>query len=452
MIILLIISIITLMWVLFFLRLLKSGRKFEYILVGSTFFHELILTIFPSIYSVINNFELENSMYANVTDVEILEVLLGELLFLSMFIFGYFLINKKYDYSINNKIEIISNSITVKIILVFGLIINISMVLKGGIENDSIIITHLTTVFWCIALIYSIYYFINNKLCFKNIFWNMCSILIIFSWLFITFKYGARGRLITVASIFISLSLLFDKRKYIYVCVFLVLVVAPLFAAMGDGPRRFEMIKNSSILDSIELLSDSFGTNNLIESDIFDNALHAYTGRAQGVRNSAMLYRDHNKGGGFSIYLGALTTFIPTYLLEQKPILGSDNADSSGYAMYRVISLGYNREGEMGPFLTSAHAYWEGGWIWVIVVGFITGLFWRYVFIFSSRFPVAIETAIIFSFSSSLLIDGLITMINPMYSIISMFMRSVAPLILIYWFVKKVLISYFYRIENSKKR
>ena len=47
-----------------------------------------------------------------------------------------------------------------------------------------------------------------------------------------------------------------------------------------------------------------------------------------------MLYQDHDAGGGgFAVYVGALTSFIPTFLWNDKPVLGSEDNSLDGYAM-----------------------------------------------------------------------------------------------------------------------
>ena len=85
----------------------------------------------------------------------------------------------------------------------------------------------------------------------------------------------------------------------------------------------------------------------------------------------------------------------------------------------------------MGPVLASAHAYWEGGFFWVVIAGAFTGLFWRAVVLWSDGYGQEIALVFGLTFGSALLIDGLITMMYPVYTLIDIVWVSILPLAMI---------------------
>jgi hypothetical protein len=210
----------------------------------------------------------------------------------------------------------------------------------------------------------------------------------------------------------------------------------PIFSTLGSSEARYQILKNVSIAESMPILID-LGINNLSNLNPLEEFSRSLASRAQGVRNSVVLYVDHDiyNGGGFKIYDGLLYSLIPKELIIKKPLLGSDSGDESGYAMYKVISLGYNL-GEMGPLLASAHAYWEGGLLWLVVAGLLTGLFWNFLFQKLSYLPTELKTILILCIAASFLVDGFISMLTPIYSILNTLIRTIIPISTIYFIFK----------------
>jgi hypothetical protein len=85
----------------------------------------------------------------------------------------------------------------------------------------------------------------------------------------------------------------------------------------------------------------------------------------------------------------------------------------------------------MGPVLASAHAYWEGGWVWLVIAGALTGVFWRGAMLWSDRNDAQIALVFGLTFGSAFLIDGFMTMMYPVYTLIDIVWSSILPLALL---------------------
>jgi hypothetical protein len=89
--------------------------------------------------------------------------------------------------------------------------------------------------------------------------------------------------------------------------------------------------------------------------------------------------------------------------------------------MFTVMRLGHGAPRYvMGPFLPSAHAYWEAGPLGVVFAGLLTGLIWATVVRLTGRLTMPVAIIVIMTFMSSLLIDGLYTANVPLYGLIRM--------------------------------
>jgi len=140
-----------------------------------------------------------------------------------------------------------------------------------------------------------------------------------------------------------------------------------------------------------------------------------------GPRNSAVLYQgwDDGRGAGWGASLSALVYPLPRALWAAKPPAGSIDSTPYGAAMFKVMSIGHGAPYYvMGPYLASAHAYWEGGIAGLLASGFATGGLWALFIALSRKVTLPLATTFLMTFASSLLIDGLYTAFVPLFSII----------------------------------
>jgi hypothetical protein len=229
------------------------------------------------------------------------------------------------------------------------------------------------------------------------------------------------------------------RKKLIGISVVLALMMVPVFSVLGSADIRESSSSGASQVEVVKKLYE-LGKENVSDfgslSDVF---MYSFAWRAQGVRNSVTLYQDYEHGGGgFNSYLSAIFVPVPRFLWPRKPMIGSQDHTEVGSAMYRVMDLAYGAPDQMGPMLASAHAYWEGGVLWLVCAGLITGLMWNLIFRVTVRLPLVMGTIFIFTFAAAQMVDGLLTMLIPLYTAINVCWLSILPVFLIYKFFKSI--------------
>jgi hypothetical protein len=254
---------------------------------------------------------------------------------------------------------------------------------------------------------------------------------------------GLRGRITWVLFAGIALAGLFGKRKALVVMAASLAAVAPLLAPLGDGAYRFSLNSSLSGLPQTQVvpnLLDHLASRASTSS--LQQTLDSLMERAMGPRNSVTLFHlyDEGAGAGYRPILSALVFPIPRALWNGKHPAGSTDETPYGAAMYRVMTRGHGSPYyNMGPFLASAHAYWEGGWPWLVFTALASGAIWRIILKWCSAQSLAIGALIAMVFTSSLLIDGFYTAFVPTYSLIRAFWQCCLPLLCLRWAVAKLL-------------
>lgn len=442
--------------------LLVWSRRRDYylrtLILGATFAHEILLVVFPTIYSTITYFELENSMASAVTAEDLLQVMVGESLFILMFAIGLIVMQpqskQKYIISPNlpgTQRSLKHEQLIVNILILAGCLVYIPKVIVQlfNVEIDILdkISFYLTGIFWYMPLVICAFLVtkrgeIRNKP--VRTFFTLIPLASVFV---IGITSGIRGRIIWVISLIFLAGLFNRQKKFVVISVVGLILLVPVFSVLGNSATRSSLASTTSTSEILTIVYEA-GRSNINNFDEFATALFAsFAWRAQAVRNSAVLYQDYDLGGGgFMTYAGALFAFIPRDIWAEKPMLGSLNHTEFESAIYKVMLSGYDEPGTMGPILASAHAYWEGGWVWLVIAGLITGIFWNLVFRYCRRLPDLIAAVVTFTFAAALLIDGLLTMLMPLYSFIIRCWLSVLPLLFV-----SVLISIVLKQLRYKK-
>ena len=139
------------------------------------------------------------------------------------------------------------------------------------------------------------------------------------------------------------------------------------------------------------------------------------------------------------IYFGVLFVLVPSEIYLSKPILGSlgDLYDS---AMYKSM-IYYNTEGVMGSVLASGHAYWEFGYIGLLIYPYFYVLILH--LLSSARLPFFpyLNVFIALILIGGLITDGFSTLFIPVYAINDMFIKSCLPILIFYYFYNRVFYS-----------
>lgn len=420
------------------------GWKLGSLVIGATLVHEVMLIVFPTLYSVFTDYKLENEMLARVNEGELLRVMIGESIFVLLFVLAMFVrlpsIGVRSSQIVSARgAERMEQPIATTLIVI-GCLVYLSMLaFPSGADEKSAggglgqLHFWLKSVFWYTPLVASAY-FLTQKGGFRTApFRTALASLPILSLVLIGVITGVRGRIVWAISLLVVMGIYHGRKKLIAVSLVLSLLMIPLFAILGGADIREAGSSGATQLEIIGKLYESGKESVADYGALTDLFLYSYAWRAQGVRNSATLYQDHDHGGGgFSSYLGSVFVPVPRLIWEKKPMIGSQDHTELQSAMYKVMDLAYGAPDQMGPMLASSHAYWEGGWIWLICAGVITGLMWNVIFRFTAHLPRSLAAVVIFTFAAAHMVDGLLTMMIPLYAAINAMWLSILPVFLIY--------------------
>lgn len=235
---------------------------------------------------------------------------------------------------------------------------------------------------------------------------------------------GIRGRVVWVASFLTLGALLKGRVRAIGFAAVLMALFLPISSFLA-GPLRSvylnELVGSSrwdilrfALKEGYQKNADAHG-----EREPFGtNALR----RAQGPRNSVVLLNLYDEGhaAGLRPLLGAVVLPVPRMIWPEKPPAGSVGETNQGGAMYLVRRLGWDApDYNMGPFLASAHAYWEAGAAGVVFAAVGSALLWGLLLRIARRLPDDVGAVVALTLLSALPIDGLFTMLVPVWALVA---------------------------------
>lgn len=437
------------------LILLYKYKKLDKLITSvlfATIVHELLLITFPVIYSISNNFEHESNLNIDVSISDLVKVMFGEVLFVFAFTIIFLLgLNLKKNFVFNDKKEnvLIFGNRTESRLFVFlitiGAITFFLQLSTMGFSISNPILSQIND--WSSGIFFSYTPIVASAILVtkRNIFKyypNLAklSIICLLSVMILGILTAARGRIMWVASLVIIMGFIYNQKKIIYFSIISLLFFLPFFSFLGNFKNfaATSIISGGKSIDLIKIIIDERSSvTELGQSKGNSSFFNSFAERAQGPRNSIVLYNSYDKENGpnFSIYLGSFFFPIPRFFWPNKPIPGSVNEDEANSAVFKVMDNGHDLP-YMGPILASAHAYWEGGYMAVLLYGFVTGVLWVSIFLLCSKLPYNLSMIIVLSFSAALLIDGFITIFSPLYAYILIFWKWVFPTLFFYVFLK----------------
>jgi hypothetical protein len=426
------------------------------LVVGATLVHEIVLVIFPVCYSALTGFRPEQEMIASVGTGELLRVMSGEALF--VLVFACTLVGgcaagrggwKRKALGANHERTERRVRVTLYVLVSLGWVLyafgSVSAVstLSGdaAVSVGDVVLSIVLAFFWFSSL--TACAFVLTKQCGPRKLRTRV-LTLVFSGVplaavfIVGLSTGIRGRMTWVVSLLILAGLLNARRNIVWFSFGVGVLLLPVFSFLG-GAYRFidkkQWMAESGVGETIaRLYSEARRGVRQESTGLVENVLDALAVRAQGPRNSVTLYQDYDNGGGpgFGVYLGAFLFPVPRIIWPAKPVAGGSDMTSLSSAIYRSMKLSYGDRGTMGPILASAHAYWEGGWAWVVVAGAISGAIWSILLALERRLPREIAAMLCFVGSAALLIDGLMTMLVPLYAIVIAAWQSMLPVAFLY--------------------
>lgn len=436
------------------LLLLRKGHSNKVItaVLFATLIHELCLVTYPVLHSILKDFYFEKLMAISISTNDMIKVMLGESIYVLMFclvlMFGLGM-SKSWR---KNKNDVSSGSFIIPkteyvllglLIIVGSFLFAMGLFLLGTRIENSVVAQFYdwaTGAFFSITPIIASAILITKKQSFRKYpLLSMFALICLISVVIIGILMGLRGRIMWVASFIAIAGYLNSKRKYLFISVLLIVIILPLFSFLGGqyrGMAAESLMSGGRPLDLIKIILEEIKDKSIVAEQNMP-FLDSFAQRAQGPRNSVVLYKLFEKGTGAnpSVYLGSALFPVPRYFWPEKPIPGSLDDNPENSAIYKVVDIGYNLP-YMGSLLASAHAYWEGGWIAVILYGFLTGLLWFWIFVFCSKLPEHLAWIIALSFLASLLIDGFLTALYPLYTYILIAWKYVIPTLVLYGALK----------------
>lgn len=453
---LVIFAIIPLIILSFFIYIFYiRGRKFEALIFFATLIHETILVSYPTIYAVINDFKFEKLLRFEVVNTDLLRVILIENVFIFFFVVPFLFQLKSKSISFEStppKIYKFFALISfVGIVVYLYQIINrpsieqiVDSYANSGLPQSSNKFISLFTISFqhssiIIASILSIRG--KNEIYPKK--YQYIGIFMLITVLLMVLFSGVRGGLIWTAEFVLLVSIIKKQKKPIFIMLLLLISFIPLnnilltkIRPISEEIAKEGGVTNKAVVNIVNTLFTSVNEKNEESPSIFESLCE----RAQGPRNSVALIKQYDNGLGqdLNIYRGAFFIFVPRFIMD-RPVYGSSTDSFEDAGIFKVMQLNYNTTFiNMGPLLASSHAYWEGGYVGVIIIALLTSLLWISLLNFSYKLPPYLGLVFCFITCCALLIDGFITILYPLYSFLGVLFKNLLPLYLLYLIYIKI--------------
>lgn len=262
---------------------------------------------------------------------------------------------------------------------------------------------------------------------------------------------GLRGGIYIFIMLILFVSYIKKRSLNFRFIIPLIIILIPIFSFLGGEFRQdisYGQLIQSDTFERIGII-----TNKLLhptpkikvntkKDDIF-NSLYI---RLEATRNSFSLVNlfDEGKGVNFRPTISSIRAFVPQQVTGIRNFPASSTNNAYGTAMHVVREKTYGTS-EMGPYLASAHEYWEGGIVYLVFSAILLGLIWRLLSKWSiKRGYDTLSLIILLS-----LLDahhGEMSVLAPLALIIRLFWYQILPIIIITY-----LINYMIKQMEKKK-
>lgn len=428
----------------------RQGFMLRAVVLSITAVHELILIIFPAWYSGFHNYKLEAEFGGEPG--ELLVVIIGEAIFVASFVALFAFNSRKKSKILTNKLWISRNNIVLLyVLLLAGIIFSARYILMPGFTThdmayhaDIIIRIKILEIArtWAASFVYwpsiiAASLVVAFPFFPKRLRW-LGGILLLLR-MSSSLIDGFRGGILLILGLLISFGLLSNRRRFVYALIIIVMLSIPLMPWVQQIMRYETATASKSGISRIEMLPNVFRMiSEYIRGDVIlptnRSFMESWVLRAQGARNSIVLYKlyDQDQSAGVHPLFGAMIMPIPRAIFPDKPVAGSTDSTNLGAAIFRVQQAKpYSSYQDMGPLTASAHAYWEGGLLWVVLSGFITGFFWSSILKWAEKSSSVRGIIIVFGFMAALPIDGFFSMLNPLYTYVRIIWTLIIPIFLL---------------------
>lgn len=430
---------------------MRDGARLRAALLGLTLVHELLLICWPIWYTVFADYRLEREI--RIPPESLLRVMIGESIFVLAFALAFSAWRLReeplsFDDPPARDSALQVDRVFLYALIFLGLAVH-SAPLFSPVEGLAVVTQHAEIVVpssWGGAL----WGWLRGTVGFPSLVaaaivltvpgfarpMRIVALSVLATIAAVGISSGVRGRVTWVVSLLIVVGFLVERRRVMLAAMVVFIVFAPFSSFLGGTFRSiyFSELTGGSRVDAIKRAASEAVASSPNQNRDDEGFVSGFYRRAQGPRNSAILYalHDDSHGAGFGPIEGALYLPIPRTIWPAKRPAGSIDDTNYGSAVFLVRRLGYDAPiYNMGPVLASGHAYWEGGWIWLIIAGAFTGIFWRIAVAWSARQRGYVGIVFCLSFASALLIDGLMTTLYPVFALIDVIWAVIVPLALL---------------------
>lgn len=414
-----------------------------FMILNINIFMEVLL---PTLLSVYYSFSIERQL--NISNESILQVIiLNAIYHLFFFITFLFVVYKPKSHRDveYNQYEKLKFNFVFFIFILIGIYIlattsnyeNIAREISGTVEMTSFNI-YLKTMFEYISWGCAIIFLFTYK---KNLWLKILVLMFCLSIVLRQLAIGLRGGIFITIMFVIFVSLIVNRKINFKLITLLLIIVIPVFGFLGGEFR--DSLYNSGLnkennIERLKVISNEFiantftrnktNTNNRSEKEKFSYQLYS---RLQATRNSVSLIKlhDNGKSAGLKPTINSINALVPGRFLKDKQYPGSINDSYNGTAMYIVRAQTYGTS-DMGPYLASAHEYWEGGFFYLLFSSIILGLLWGRLSNWSKKrnfdtYSLIILVSILDAH------HGEMTVLSPLSSIIRLFWYQILPFIIL---------------------
>lgn len=428
----------------------KRGQPIPLSLLSVTVINNVMQVTVPTVYGVFMDFPIERSL--GLSPANIVQVLFLHLIYYILFVFVFLnrlpLLRKDNAGALHWQID----SFTLKIFLVLGLWqrlttldvsglggyqANEQVILRGQYSPPELVSIYLNTMFGWTTLACSAILFVDKE---TSRYWRLLSAATLLLYVLRQTALGLRGGVFIVGVLLAFLTIAYGRTRGVLYFFLAVAIIAPVFTMLGSSYRIDvqQFLVRANTFERLAYIAKSLASSQSSRED--DILLENLMVRLQATRHSVALIRlyDNGKGAGLKPMTSALAAVVPGWLWPSKPYPTSSTDDASGSAMYVSVKE-TNGRSDMGPYLTSAHAYWEGGIIWLIACGLATGWLWNQIVKWSYRRKDGIVLLVLV-----MLLDahhGEMEVLAPIPSIIRLFWYSILPVLLFVYAVEGVRIA-----------
>ncbi|HYL72965.1 MAG TPA: hypothetical protein VEU96_02115 [Bryobacteraceae bacterium] len=436
----------------------KSGRRLRATVLGLTLLHEAVLVAYPAWYSAFTAFSLEAG--SGVTADQLIRVYGGEAIFVLLFSFGLLMQRRtrSKDKTAETKETPVEKALLVFLLVGAGttyvaklfepnltyrdLERHWEIVVRSGFWE--MVWNWTSTLFQWPGLIAAALAVSIQSL---RWYWRAAAWTTLLAQLIYAMLYGLRGGIVYVVLSICACGYYAHRKRAIAVCVLLSTVLVPLFPWL-HSTMRYTSFGAPTGTSRIELVPEMF---RMTLAAVMGGETSAQSGgfalswaqRAEGPRNSATMYELYDAGGPalYKPILGAIVLPIPRALWLTKPAAGSTDSTNLGAAIYRVQQK-RTAYYDMGPVLASAHAYWEGGWTWLVIAGVASGYMWNRLLLWAERTSSRWLDIIVLTMVTALPVDGFFSALNPVFAYLRVFWITIIPL----WIIARV----FHRLLHKR--